>query len=70
VKSLEQRLREASTGDQMLWLAGVILISLIMIPTFNIIAVIFLAPIWTTTWKALTYLRDEQDPKDQGNPTP
>jgi hypothetical protein len=60
-ETLEGRLREASPTKQIVWTAGVAGLSVLTISTFNVAGVVVMAPLWRTTWRALTLLKQELD---------
>lgn len=58
----EDWIRKLPVEQQLAFTAGVIGLSAVVVPTFNIAGVIAMAPVWRFTWRALTLLHDEIEP--------
>lgn len=55
----EDWIRKLPVSQQLAFTAGVIGLSAVVVPTFNIAGVIAMTPVWRSTWRALTMLKGE-----------
>lgn len=51
--SFEDQLRSLNALWQLAWIAGIIVLSIVAIKAFSVVGIIFMAPLWRATWRAL-----------------